>query len=131
MEITGGCHCGNIRYRAKADPENTLICHCTDCQAMSGTVFRTIAFVSSDDFELIQGELKVYVKVADSGNRRAMNFCADCGSHIYACDVGENPETLGIRLGTCDQRSQIIPRKQYYTESAMPWLDQLGKAEAS
>ncbi|MGO7990898.1 GFA family protein, partial [Rhizobium leguminosarum] len=30
MHITGGCHCGAIRYQAEIDPERTSICHCTD-----------------------------------------------------------------------------------------------------
>ena len=41
MKITGGCHCGAITYEAEVDPDHTSICHCTDCQQLSGTVFRT------------------------------------------------------------------------------------------
>lgn len=40
MKITGGCHCGAIRYEAEVDPATAGICHCTDCQVLSGTAFR-------------------------------------------------------------------------------------------
>ena len=37
MKIEGGCHCGYIAYEAEVDPERVLICHCTDCQTLSGS----------------------------------------------------------------------------------------------
>lgn len=125
MKISGGCHCGRITYSADADLEKTLICHCTDCQVMSGSVFRTIIFVPDSQFQLESGELKTYVKVADSGNQRVMAFCENCGSHIYATDVSEGPRVFGIRLGTCDQRAEIKPAKQYYRQSRMEWVDDI------
>ena len=42
MKIDGGCHCGYIAYEAEVDPEQTAICHCTDCQTLSGSSFRTV-----------------------------------------------------------------------------------------
>ena len=40
MKIDGRCHCGYITYEADIDPDKTLICHCTDCQTLSGSAFR-------------------------------------------------------------------------------------------
>ncbi|MGZ3311057.1 MAG: GFA family protein [Xanthobacteraceae bacterium] len=37
MRIDGGCHCGYFAYEGEADPEKTAICHCTDCQHLSGS----------------------------------------------------------------------------------------------
>ena len=42
MKIDGGCHCGYIAYEAEADPAKAMICHCTDCQTLSGSAFRTV-----------------------------------------------------------------------------------------
>ena len=64
MKISGGCHCGKISYSADADPRKSLICHCSDCQVMSGSVFRTIIFVPDHEFNLEKGELKNYIKIA-------------------------------------------------------------------
>ena len=123
MKITGGCHCGNIKYKAQGDPENALICHCTDCQVMSGSAYRTVLFVDEENFELLNGELKKYVKVADDGARRAMMFCANCGTQIYATAVEKTaPRTFGIRLGTTDQRNEIVPNSEKWTESKLEWI---------
>ena len=41
MKVTGGCHCGQITYEAEVDPATVRVCHCTDCQKLTGTAFRT------------------------------------------------------------------------------------------
>lgn len=120
MHITGSCHCGKITYEAEIDPADVRVCHCTDCQKLSGTAFRIAAHAPADHFK-IQGSPKIYVKVAASGNRRAQAFCPDCGSAIYAADV-ENPRFYGIRLGTCHQRAELVPSRQIWCRSALPWL---------
>jgi Glutathione-dependent formaldehyde-activating enzyme len=40
MKVTGGCHCGQITYEAEIDPATVRVCHCTDCQKLTGTAFR-------------------------------------------------------------------------------------------
>lgn len=121
MKIDGGCHCGRLRYEAEVDPERVIVCHCTDCQVMSGTAYRVVAFTTEDGFRLLSGEIKTYVKTADSGNRRAMGFCPDCGTQLYSTDAGEGPKVYGIRVGTADQRSRLPPKGQYWCGSALDW----------
>ena len=41
MKVTGRCHCGQISFEAEIDPAQVRICHCTDCQTLTGTAFRT------------------------------------------------------------------------------------------
>ena len=40
MKIDGSCYCGYITYEATIDPEQIGICHCTDCQTLSGSPYR-------------------------------------------------------------------------------------------
>ena len=40
MKIHGECHCGEVRYEAEIDPGLVSICHCTDCQILTGTAYR-------------------------------------------------------------------------------------------
>jgi hypothetical protein len=37
MKIDGRCHGGYITYEAEIDPEKVMICHCADCQDLSGS----------------------------------------------------------------------------------------------
>ena len=41
MKVTGRCHCGQISFEAEIDPAQVRICHCADCQTLTGTAFRT------------------------------------------------------------------------------------------
>jgi hypothetical protein len=125
MKIDGGCHCGAIAYEAEIDPEMVSICHCSDCQTLSGTAFRVAIFAPEEKFRLTRGEPKIYVKTGESGNKRAQAFCAECGSPIYATSVGEGPKAYGIRVGTARQRDQLPPKRQIWHRSAVAWLPEL------
>src|SRR5262249_56617058 len=63
MRVDGRCHCGAITFEAEVDPESTGICHCTDCQALTGTAFRVTVKAPADRF-VLRGKPTVYVKTA-------------------------------------------------------------------
>lgn len=121
MEIDGRCHCGYLSYEGKVDPENVVICHCTDCQTLSGTAFRTAARVANEDFRILSGEPTIYVKTTDRGKQTAQAFCPRCGSQIYATHVPD-PKFYAVRLGTVRQRNELVPRVQIWTRSRQRWL---------
>jgi hypothetical protein len=122
MRIDGGCFCGAITYEAEVDPEKTSICHCRDCQQLTGTAFRVTVPAREEDYRITRGTPKVFVKTAASGARRAQAFCPECGSHLYATSAGEGPKVYGIRTGTARQRDQLVPRRQIWHGSKMDWL---------
>ena len=126
MKIDGACHCGAIAFEADVDPGTAAICHCTDCQTMSGTAFRTVVPATAENFRLVSGEPKTYVKIAESGNRRIMAFCATCGTQLWSCDEGSDPGRISIRSGTLRQRDQLPPRRHIWFRSAQPWLSEIG-----
>lgn len=122
MKCAGSCHCGAITFDCEVDPERVMICHCTDCQTLSGTVYRTILPVPEADFTLLSGEPKVYVKTGDSGNRRQQTFCPACGSPIYACPDAPGPKTLNLRVGALKERDRLVPKLQLWARSAQSWV---------
>ena len=122
MKVDGNCHCGAITFEAELDPKAVGICHCTDCQALSASAFRTIGIVRAGDFHLLSGTPKIYVKTGDSGNKREQAFCGNCGSAIYASSVEDGPKVHNIRMGTVRQRSQLPPMFQVWCQSALSWL---------
>jgi hypothetical protein len=130
MRIDGSCHCGHVRYEATVDPEKVTICHCTDCQVLTGTAFRVTVPVPESQFRLTAAEPKSYIKTAESGAKRAQAFCPECGSPIYATSVGEGPKVYGVRIGTARQRDQLVPSRQVWHRSALHWLPGLNEIEA-
>ncbi len=123
MHINGACHCGSISFTAEIDPSRVMICHCTDCQVLSGSPFRAVVAAPIGSF-VLRGQPKSYIKVAQSGNRRAQAFCPECGTPLYAT-APENATSVTIRLGCVKQRARLKPAVQIWQHSAMPWLSDL------
>jgi hypothetical protein len=126
MRIDGRCHCGYITYEAEIDPEKVMICHCVDCQTLSGSAFRTVAFAREGTFKLLKGELKIYVRTGESGNKRPQGFCPECGTPVYSTTVGDEPKVHVIRLGSVRQRNELVPKVQLWARSAQHWMSDLG-----
>jgi hypothetical protein len=120
MHVTGRCHCGKISYEADLDPGSVTICHCSDCQRLSGSPYRVSARVPAAEFRMLSGELRTYVKIAESGTRRVHAFCPDCGSPVYSSDVG-TVRNYSLRVGCLDQRASLPPRRQIWCRSSLAW----------
>ena len=125
MKIDGGCHCGQISFRAEVDPDHILICHCTDCQTLSGSAYRTVAPAKGGTFETISGKLKMYEKTAEDGSIRIQAFCPDCGTPIYSSPPQGTPGFFGIRVGAIKQRGQLVPKNQIWARSSQTWTQDL------
>ena len=70
MKIDGHCHCGEITFEAEVDANALNICHCTDCQTLSGSAFRINIPAPAEHFVLLTGTPKNYMKTAESGSVR-------------------------------------------------------------
>jgi hypothetical protein len=127
MKVEGACHCGFVTFAAEVDPETAGICHCTDCQTISGSAFRTTVRSLPGKLEIRSGTPTIYIKkTAESGNPREHAFCPKCGTSIYATAMGPEPRSYSVRLGTLRPRGAIVPKRQIWMRSRAAWLDQLG-----
>jgi hypothetical protein len=133
LKIDGTCLCGHVQYEAVIDPSIVRICHCTQCQIHSSSAFRFGVMVPHTQFRLIRGDMKTYIKTAESGAQRALLFCPECGTSIYGTTVID-PQMYSLRLGTARQRADIMPAIQMWTRSELPWvscLDQIPRTPTS
>lgn len=129
MDIDGACHCGAVTFTAQVDADRVMVCHCTDCQVLSGAPYRAVVAAPIETLA-VKGVTKSYVKVAQSGNRRAQVFCPECGTPLWAT-APENPTSVIIRLGCVRQRAEFRPAVQIWRHSALPWVDDLGDIPGS
>ncbi len=125
MRIDGQCHCGAVTYEAEINPDDVGICHCTDCQRLTGTAFRVTVSTAASQFRLTGKPPKRYKKRADNGAVRLQFFCGDCGSPIYATGEGKDAEVVGIRWGSINQRRGLKPNHQIWCSSAVDWLHEI------
>ena len=125
MKIDGACHCGAIRFEAEVRPELAVICHCTDCQTISGAPYRGSVPVKAENV-VLHGTPKTYVKTADSGTKRVLAFCGTCGTSLYSTSTDAAPAMFNLRLGWVRQRAQLPPQSQGFCGSAMAWAMDIG-----
>jgi hypothetical protein len=121
MKVHGNCHCGRISYEAEVDPEKVSLCNCTDCQMLTGSAFRLSVPAPAAAYRLRTGKPKVYVKTADSGERRRHSFCPDCGTPVSATADTDAPPFYSLRVGCLRERAQLPPKKRIWCKSALEW----------
>ncbi len=130
MHVEGSCHCGQVSYQAEIDPEKVSLCNCTDCQMLTGSAFRVSVPAPKDAFSLLRGQVKTYVKTADSGAKRIHAFCANCGTPVYASANVENPPSYSLRVGCLEQRADLPPKKRIWCRSALAWAQDVREIPA-
>ena len=126
MKIDGRCHCGYLTDEAEIDPDTVEICHCRDCQTLSGSAFSVVVPAVAGTFRQVSGEPATYVKTAESGNKRIQAFCPRCGTRIYSAPADGASSFFGLRVGSIVQRDQLVPKSQYWRRSAQGWVDDIG-----
>jgi hypothetical protein len=131
MKVHGQCHCGDIKFEAEVDPANARICHCIDCQTMSGSAFRTGISAPAETLRMISGTPTRYIKTAESGVRRAHMFCGRCGSPVFSSSIDANPTRYQLRIGVLKERHQLVPKAQIWTRSKQDWLDEISSLPAT
>jgi len=117
--ITGGCLCGAVRFKASEPPIAARVCWCKECQRLGagggavGAAFRTSAVT-------IEGELRDFPTIADSGNKMHRRFCPICGTHLFS-EAEVRPHLIFIRVGALDDPELAKPSSTIWTKSAPSW----------
>lgn len=128
MRVQGACHCRAVHLTAEVQPSRVFVCHCTDCQVLTGTAFRVVVPVLPGSLQ-VKGDVKGYARTAESGRVRWQYFCPACGTPLYAgTPDGEGLST--VRLGVLQERALLQPTAQLWWRSALPWVDALGDVPA-
>lgn len=117
-ERTGGCLCGQVRYRLTAQPVVSRICWCRDCQHIAGN--GTVNAIFPSTAIEVSGTPSAYTSGADSGNQVTRRFCPQCGCHLFADSTGRAGLTV-VRVGTLDDPSSIEPSANIWSASAPHW----------
>ena len=118
--MKGGCPLRRCPLRCTGEPVSALLCHCRDCQRQSGSAYAAAVRVPAVSFQVTQGEPKLYVKTADSGNQVTRAFCPECGCMLFL-RVSARPDLVGIRVGSLDDPSWFRPEADIFVDSAQPW----------
>lgn len=115
QQHTGGCLCGQVRYRFAAYADAGF-CHCRMCQRASGSPVTAWAHVPDEAFTLEAGAPAEYPS-SDAGTRC---FCARCGTGLYFRD--HERTYYSVNLGSLDVPGDLPPRLHMCVESQIAWM---------
>jgi hypothetical protein len=118
----GGCACGAVRYRLLEDPFGLHVCHCTDCQTVTGTAFILSMPTRRESLELVQGEPRLVEFETRSAKTKRDRCCPDCGTRLWS-ESRKAAEAVMFRPGTLDDTSWLVPVAHIWTVSAQPWVE--------
>lgn len=93
-EVTGGCLCGAVRFRATLPDREVGACWCSQCRRQNSGPLIAVACATSWS---IDGRVTTF-RASDAATR---GFCAVCGSTLYWQGDGQPVE---FTLGALDHR---------------------------
>lgn len=121
MTITGGCHCGAIRYEAQGEALTHALCHCTDCRRHAGAPMVGWTMYPQAAVKVTKGTPRVY----ESSEHGRRHFCPDCGTGLFYVNAAMLPGIIDIQSGTYDNPAAVPPRVHIQTAERLPWMTRL------
>jgi hypothetical protein len=76
--MTGGCHCGRVRFRVTAELSRVTECNCSICRK-KGFLHLIVA---PEQFELLSGADALTTYRFNTGTAKHA-FCSTCGIHAF------------------------------------------------
>ena len=84
--LSGGCHCGAVRYTLQASPLSVQHCHCESCRKSIGALHATLAIMRRDKVEIEGAENLTKYRTSPGFEQQ---FCRTCGCNLFAYDDDE------------------------------------------
>ena len=117
--ITGGCHCGAVRYDVTGDPVHHALCHCTDCRRASGAPMVGWAMYPDAAVTVTQGTPRTYESSTD-GRRQ---FCGDCGTGLFYRNAAFLPGLIDVQSATFDDPDAVVaPQAHIQVADRIGWM---------
>jgi hypothetical protein len=120
--LTGGCSCGEIRYRLTNSPLVVHACHCRDCQRITGGAFVINLWIERQHVEASGSKPKSYSTAGGSGKEHEAFFRGKCGTHVWSRYSIAPGDALFVRAGTIDDPKAVKPDIHLFTRHKVPWL---------
>lgn len=119
MQISGGCHCGAIRYEVDGDMIVHSLCHCTDCRRHSGAPMVGWAMHPASALKVTKGEPKVYAS-SEHGRR---HFCVNCGTGLFYVNEQNLPGIIDVQSATFDNPDVIPAAIHIQVAERIGWME--------
>ncbi len=111
LEVSGGCYCGEVRYRARGVKPQVTECHCSQCRKQSGHRFASTGAKTSD-MEIEGADKITWYRASPDAER---GFCSICGSTLFWRRSDE--DYSAILAASIDEPNGLELTKHIFIES--------------
>ena len=118
---SGGCQCGQVRFRVAAQPRHASVCHCRMCQKATGSPFGAFASFAIADLAWTRGAPKRF----RSSDAIARGFCADCGTPLTFEAASGEGDHIALTIAAFDDPDAFPPMRQIKVADRIAWIDDL------
>ena len=118
MKLSGGCHCGAVRYEVDGEPQHVALCHCSDCRRNSGAPMVAWAAFAEGEFTVTKGEAKTF----NSSGASMRSFCGDCGTGLYFRNADMLPDIVDIQSATLDDPDALPAGAHIQLAERVGWM---------
>ena len=114
MVITGRCYCGEISYESADEIQNSIQCHCRECQYITGGSPNLIVIVPEEGFRFTKGTPSEFSR-EDLETPVKRFFCDKCGTAL-GTKSPSRPGSMIIKVGTLDDPSIFKAQAAIFTK---------------
>jgi hypothetical protein len=124
--LRGRCECRAVAYEVEDAFAYALNCHCSNCRASTGSLFKPFGGIGRDKLRVTQGGDTLLVWGTEDANHTR---CGICGSLLFSV---VDADRVHIALGSLVDEPTLKPTAHIFVGSKAPWeeiLDDLPQRE--
>ncbi|WP_370262327.1 GFA family protein [Limnobacter sp.] len=107
------CPCGQLAVHFAEAPVAQLVCHCRDCQTVSGMPYSNVAFFKVED-QCAQGEFNAINMTGGSGQAKQYRRCRQCDGFVYGT-VDALEGLVGVNASSLKPPFEFSPMAHVWT----------------
>ena len=118
--ISGSCLCNSISFVCDNHFQQFHLCHCIQCQKVTGSAHASNLFTATDNITWNKG-LELVARYDIPGRTISNAFCKNCGSAVPY--VSASGKALVVPAGCLDGQPDIRPQDNIFWEERASWYE--------
>lgn len=125
-KISGSCLCGKVSFESNNTFDQFHLCHCIQCQKITGSAHAANLFTSPDNIQWLSGE--EFIKRFDyPGRDFPKAFCTECGCTVPF--ISGSGKALIVPAGCLDAKPDIDAQDNIFCDEKASWYDKALSAQ--
>ncbi|MEG3754732.1 GFA family protein [Psychromonas arctica] len=119
--ISGSCLCGKIYFESENKFTSFHLCHCIQCQKVTGSAHASNIFTEPDNIKWLSGQ-ELVKRFDVPGRTISTAFCAECGAPVPYLSLDN--KSLIIPVGCLNGTPEIAPQDNIFCSEKAAWYEQ-------